>query len=241
MPYRVLTLARPSWHSVIFYVGVANVARTLLGHGYAEPEPHAHLSAYVLCAGVALLIARLVGQARSALTSRVCSGCLGMAALLFATLHSHVHALAPVPALAVLLAGICVGEVSHRLRGTRRPSWHSMVFLVGAAGVTRTVLVAYHADRPAFVHYGAYGLCLALALLAATIMRRVESPLTPRVHSGSLGLTGLLLALAHADTPAHAPVAITALVLAATCAGELVYRRRALTHPAKTLHRDPTP
>jgi hypothetical protein len=64
------------------------------------------------------------------------------------------------------------------------------------------------------------------ALVAAGVMVRLESPLTPRVHSGSLGLTGLLLATAHADTPAHAPIAITALVLGVTCVGELAYRRR---------------
>lgn len=220
--------ARPSWHSLIFYVGAANLARTLLARGHGEPEPHAHVGAYALCAALAVLIARLVERARSALTSRVCSASLGMTGLLYATLHGEIHPWAPVPAAAVLLTAVCAGELGYRLRGTRRPSWHSVIFFVASAGVSRTVLVVYGASLPLHVHCGAYLLCLGFALTASMLMRRVASPLTPRVHSGSLGLTGLLLAAAHADTPAHAPVAVTALVLGGTCVGELLHRRRAL-------------
>lgn len=218
--------ARPSWHSLIFYVGAANLARTLLARDQSDPEPHAHVGVYALCAALAVLIARLVERARSALTSRVCSAALGMTGLLYATLHSEIHPWAPVPAAALLLAAVLLGELAFRIRGTRRPSWHSVIFFVASAGLSRTVLVAYGAGLPLLVHCGTYLLCLAFALLAAGVMVRVESPLTPRVHSGSLGLTGLLLAAAHADTPAHAPVAVTALVLGVTCVGELVYRRR---------------
>lgn len=227
-PVRFVAMARPSWHSLIFYVGAANLARTLLARGQGDPEPHAHVGVYALCAALAVLVARLVERARSALTSRVCSASLGMTGLLYATLHSDTHPWAPVPAAALLIVAVVAGELGYRLRGTRRPSWHSVIFFVASAGVSRTVLVVYGASLPLLVHCGAYLLCLGFALLAGGIMRRVESPLTPRVHSGSLGLTGLLLAAAHADTPAHAPVAITALVLGGTCAGELVYRRRAL-------------
>jgi hypothetical protein len=220
--------ARPSWHSLIFYVGAANLARTLLARGQGDPEPHAHVGAYALCAALAVLVAQLVERARSALTSRVWSASLGMTGLLYATLHGETHPWAPVPAAALLLAAVCAGELGYRLRGTRRPSWHSVIFFVASAGVTRTVLVVYGASLPQLVHSVAYLMCLAFALAAGGIMRRVESPLTPRVHSGSLGLTGLLLAAAHADTPAHAPVAVTALVLGGTCMGELLHRRRAL-------------
>lgn len=218
--------ARPSWHSLIFYVGAANLARTLLARAPGDPEPHAHVGVYALCAALAVLIARLVERARSALTSRVCSASLGMTGLLYATLHGDTHPWAPVPAAALLVAGVGAGELAYRLRGTRRPSWHSVIFFVASAGLTRTVLVAYGASLPQAVHCGAYLLCLGFALMAGGVMVRLESPLTPRVHSGSLGLTGLLLAAAHADTPAHAPVAITALVLGVTCVGELAYRRR---------------
>jgi len=220
--------ARPSWHSLIFYVGAANVARTLLTHGQGDPEPHAYVGVYALCAALAVLVARLVERARSALTSRVCSAALGMSGLIYATLHVETHPWAPVPAALLLLGAVCAGELGYRFRGTRRPSWYSVIFFVASAGVSRTVLVAYGADLPLLVHSGAYLLCLAFALAAGGIMRRVESPLTPRVHSGSLGLTGLLLAAAHADTPAHAPVAITALVLGGTCVGELMHRRRSV-------------
>jgi hypothetical protein len=228
-PVRFVAFARPSWHSLIFYVGAANLARTLLARGHGDPEPHAHVGVYALCAALAMLVARLVERARSALTSRVCSASLGMAGLLYATLHGATHPWAPVPAAALLLAAVCAGEVGYRLRGTRRPSWHAVIFFVASSGVSRTVLVVYGASLPLLVHCGAYLLCLAFALVAGGVMRRVESPLTPRVHSGSLGLTGLLLASAHADTPAHAPVAVTALVLGATCVGELAYRRRGFT------------
>jgi hypothetical protein len=226
--YKTDVFARPSWHSLIFYVGAANVARTLLARGHADPEPHSHVGVYALCAALAVLVARLVERARSALTSRVSSASLGMIGLLYATLHGDVHPWAPVPAAALLVAVVGLGELGYRLRGTRRPSWHSVIFFVAAAGVSRTVLVVYGAGLPLLVHCGTYLLCLAFALAASGVMRRVESPLTPRVHSGSLGLTGLLLAAAHADTPAHAPVAVTALVLGGTCVGELAYRRRAL-------------
>ncbi|GAA4707146.1 hypothetical protein [Phytohabitans rumicis] len=219
-------MPRPSWHSVIFYVGAANLARAVLGRGHPEPEPHHHVSVYALCAALAILAARLVERARSVLTSRVCSASLGMAGLTFATLHSETHPLAPLPAAGLLLLAVCAGEIRHRLRGTRRPSWHSIIFFIASAGLTRTVLTAYYAELPLLAHGGAYALCLVFALVAAVVMRRVASPLTPRVHSGSLGLTGLLIATAHADAPAHAPVAITALVLGVTCAGELAYRRR---------------
>lgn len=218
--------ARPSWHSLIFYVGAANLARTLLARDQSEPEPHAHLGVYALCAALAVLTARLVERARSVRTSRVCSAALGMAGLLHATMHDHVHPLAPCPAAALLLAGVLAGELAFRIRGTRRPSYHSVIFFVASAGLSRTVLVTYGAGLPMLVHCGTYLLCLVFALLAASLMERVESPLTPRVHSGSLGLTGLLLATAHAETPAHGPVAVTALVLGVTCLGELVHRRR---------------
>jgi hypothetical protein len=224
--YKTGVFARPSWHSLIFYVGVANLARTLLARGHPEPEPHTHVGVYALCAALAVLVARLVEQARSALTSRVCSASLGMAGLLYATLHGDTHPWSPVPAAALLMTAVGAGELRYRLWGTRRPSWHSVIFFVASAGVTRTVLVAYGAGLPVLVHCGVYLMCLAFALVAGGIMRQVESPLTPRVHSGSLGLTGLLLAAAHADTPAHAPVAVTALVLGVTCVGELAYRRR---------------
>jgi hypothetical protein len=220
---------RPSWHSLIFYVGAANVARTLLARVQADPDPHAHIGVYALCAALAVLVARLMERARSALTSRVCSASLGMTGLLYATLHGDIHPWAPVPAAAALLTAVVAGELGYRLRGTRRPSWHSVIFFVASAGVTRTVLVVYGAGLPLPVHCGAYLLCLAFALMASTLMRRVESPLTPRVHSGSLGLTGLLLAVAHAETPAHAPIAVTALVLGVTCVGELAYRRRGVS------------
>jgi hypothetical protein len=222
-------MPRPSWHSLIFYVGAANMARAVIGRGHPDPDPHHHISVYALCAALAVLIARLVERARSALTSRVCSASLGMAGLTFATLQSEIHPLAPLPATGLLVVAVGAGEVSHRIRGTRRPSWHSLVFFVGSAGLTRTVLTAYYAELHPLTHALAYALCLAFALLAAAVMRRVASPLTPRVHSGSLGLTGLLMALAHGDTPAHAPVAVTAVVLGVTCVGELAYRRRGAT------------
>ncbi|MFC0532296.1 hypothetical protein [Phytohabitans kaempferiae] len=229
-PVRFVAFARPSWHSLIFYVGTANLARTLLARGHPEPEPHAHVGVYALCAALAVLVSRLVERARSALTSRVCSASLGMVGLLYATLHGDAHQFAPIPAAALLVAAVVAGEAGYRLRGIRRPSWYSVIFFIASAGLTRTVLVVYGADLHGLVHCGAYLLCLAFALAAGGVMRRMESPLTPRVHSGSLGLTGLLLAAAHADTPAHALVAVTALVLGMTCVGELAYRRRALRH-----------
>lgn len=219
-------MPRPSWHSVIFYVGAANLARTFVGQAHPGPDPHHHVSVYALCAAFALLAARLVERARSARTSRMCSASLGLAGLTFATLHSESHPLAPLPAAGLLLVAVGGAELSHRLCGTRRPSWHTMIFFIGSAGLTRTMLTAYYPDLPPLAHGGAYLLCLGFALLAAAAMRRVASPLTPRVHSGSLGMTGLLLAAAHGDTPAHAAVAVTALVLGATCAAELAYRRR---------------
>ncbi|GAA4435159.1 hypothetical protein [Phytohabitans houttuyneae] len=225
--------ARPSWHSLIFYVGAANVARTLLARGQGDPEPHAHVGVYALCAALAVLVARLVERARSALTSRVCSASLGMTGLLYATLHGDVHPWAPVPAAALLVTAVVLGEAAFRIRGTRRPSWHSVIFFVASAGLSRTVLVVYGAGLPLLVHCGTYLVCLVFALAAAGVMVRMESPLTPRVHSGSLGLTGLLVAAAHADTPAHAPVAVTALVLGVTCVGELAYRRRSALRRAQ--------
>ncbi|BCB87235.1 hypothetical protein [Phytohabitans suffuscus] len=225
---RFVAFARPSWHSLIFYVGAANLARTLLARGHGEPEPHAHVGVYALCAALAVLVSRLVERARSRLTSRVCSATLGMTGLLYATLHGDVRPWAPVPAAGLLVVAVCAAEIRYRLRGTRRPSWYSVIFFVASAGLSRTVLVVYGEGLSPLVHCAVYLLCLVFALAAAGVMRRMESPLTPRVHSGSLGLTGLLLAAAHADTPAHAPVAITALVLGATCVGELAYRRRGL-------------
>ena len=225
---RFVSFPRPSWHSLIFYVGAANLARTLLARGHAEPEPHSHVGVYALCAALAVLVSRLVERARSALTSRVCSASLGLAGLVYATLHAETHPWAPIPAAALLLVAVAAGELRYRLRGARRPSWYAVIFFVALAGVTRTVLAAYGPDLPLAVHCGVYLLCLGFAMVAGGVMRRMDSPLTPRVHSGSLGLTGLLLAAAHADAPAHAPVAITALVLGMTCVGELVYRRRSL-------------
>lgn len=222
------TLTRPSWHSLIFYVGAANLTRTLLMrcHPETEPHPHAHFGAYALCAGFALAIGQLIERARSRLTSRVCSATLGTLAMLLAVLHGEPPVLAPILATVALLGATCGGELAYRILGARRPTWHSMIFFVGLAGVTRTLLAAREPAPAVAVHYAAYALCVGLAVLIAAVMRRTQSDLTPRVHSGSLGVTALLLAVFHGDLPPHAPVAATALIFGATCAGELAYRFR---------------
>lgn len=202
--------------------------RTLLTHlhPHAEPHPHTHFGAYALCAGLALAIGQLIERARSRLTSRVCSAMLGTAATVLAAAHGEPPVLAPILATAALLAATCAGELAYRMLGTRRPTWHSMIFFVGAAGVTRTLLAAREPAPPEPAHYGAYALCVGFAVLIAALMRRTQSDLTPRVHSGTLGVTALLLAVFHGDLPPHAPVAATALIFGATCAGEVAYRLR---------------
>lgn len=221
-------LTRPSWHSVIFYVGAANLMRTMLLriHPETEPHPHTHYGAYALCAGFALVIGQLIERARSRLTSRVCSALLGLSAMLLAVSYGQTPALPLLAATAVILAATCAGEAAFRILGSRRPSWHSVIFFIGAASVTRTLLAAHHPAANLLAQFAAYGLCVGFALLVAALMRRAGD-LTARVHSGSLGLTGLLLAVFHGDLPPHAPLAATVVIVGATCAGELAYRARA--------------
>jgi uncharacterized membrane protein HdeD (DUF308 family) len=223
------TLTRPSWHSVIFYVGAANLLRTVLlrVHPETDPHPHTHYGAYALCAGFAIVIGQLIERARSRLTSRVCSALLGLSAMLLAVSYGQTPALPLLVATAVILAATGAGEAAFRMLGTRRPSWHSVIFFIGSASVTRTLLAEHHPAAGLLTQFAAYGLCVGFALLVAALMRRAGD-LTARVHSGGLGLTGLLLAVFHGDLPPHAPIAATALIVGITFAGELAYRARSL-------------
>ena len=80
-------------------------------------------------------------------------------------------------------------EGRHQYWTVREPSWHTMIFFIGAAGNARLLLevVDLHA---APIYIAVYAACVAIALVFASAVRGKTSETTSRLCSGALGFLG---------------------------------------------------
>ncbi|GGW74091.1 hypothetical protein CP966_10080 [Streptomyces galilaeus] len=116
-----------------------------------------------------------------------------------------------------------------------RPSWHGVIFFLGAGTSTRAALNALAPAEP-FWYVLAYAACIVAGLAAARAVRARADDAFSRMCSGWLGYIGFtgssaVAALFVTRTPAEAPpiadeapVAASALVMLLTVGGSLLTR-----------------
>ncbi|MGW0434140.1 hypothetical protein ACWDV4_16570 [Micromonospora sp. NPDC003197] len=127
-----VSLARPSWHSVVLVGGLVSLTRECLT--LTGLTDHVTLSnlAYAAAATLALLCGQLVSwYARSERISRILSGLLSTTGLALTSVAAGPSLLPQSSALVLVLGLTCIGELGYRRQlspphgrpTTNRPSW----------------------------------------------------------------------------------------------------------------------
>lgn len=104
-----LSIARPKFHGMVFFVGLVNLARTIVAH-YPDPGGTAAGLTYGAAPALSMIIAWLVRKAKKDETSRVASSALGLLGFVLTSItteHPDAVPLGLVAGMVTLHIAIC--------------------------------------------------------------------------------------------------------------------------------------
>jgi hypothetical protein len=107
-PLRI-TFARPSWHSMIFYLGLLGLSRSVLTEANLH-DGAVSTAVYLISLPIALMVGQLVEKVKGPQVARILSATLGTVGILVASLAGDVPTL-----VAIAVIGMYVLHVTGEL------------------------------------------------------------------------------------------------------------------------------